>query len=52
MSEPPKVGKLRVMKSGRVIMRIQLPGQEDFVDLELNKGIQTNFYQEIVSVDS
>lgn len=34
-------------------MRIQLPGQENnYVDLELNEGIKTNFYQEVVSVDS
>ena len=52
VSEPPKIGKLRVMKSGKVVMRFQLPGQENFVDYELNKGIAGNFYQEIVSVDS
>ena len=40
------------MKSGKVVMRIQLPGQSDFVDLELNKGIQPNFYQELVATDS
>ena len=39
------------MKSGKVVLRIQLPGQESYIDLELNSGIQTNFYQEIVSVD-
>ena len=33
-------------------MRIQLPGEDSFVDLELNPGIQTNFYQEIVAVNS
>ena len=49
---PPKIGKLRVMKSGKIVMRIQLPGQEDYVDLELNQGIKTNFYQEIISVDA
>ena len=26
VAEPPKIGKLRVMKSGKVIMRLQLPG--------------------------
>ena len=37
--EPPRIGKLRVMKSGRVVMRIQLPGSQEYVDLEVNKGI-------------
>ena len=49
---PPKIGKIRVHKSGKVVMRIQLPGQDSYVDLELNKGIQTNFYQELVSLDA
>ena len=42
--EPPKIGKLRVMKSGRIVMRLQMPGQDEYVDLELNKGINPNFY--------
>lgn len=50
--QAPTIGKLRVMKSGRVIMRIQLPGQTEFVDLELSKGIQPNFYQELVATDA
>jgi len=33
-------------------MRLQLPGQASFVDLELNQGIKTNFYQELVAVNS
>ena len=33
-------------------MRLQLPGQKNFVDLELNQGIKTNFYQELVAVDA
>ena len=49
--EPPVIGKLRLMKSGKVVMRLQLPGSSDFVDLEVNKGIQPNFYQELVSID-
>ena len=48
----PKIGKLRIHKSGKVVMRLQLPGQKNFVDLELNQGIKTNFYQELVSVDA
>jgi hypothetical protein len=35
----PKIGKLRIHKSGKVVMRIQLPGEKTFVDLELNMGI-------------
>ena len=50
--EPPKIGKLRIMKSGKVVMRIQLPGSDKFADLEINQGIQSNFYQELVSVDA
>jgi hypothetical protein len=50
--EPPRIGKLRFMKSGKVVLRVQLPGQTEFVDLELNKGIQPNFYQELVSTDA
>ena len=37
--EAPRIGKLRFMKSGKVVMRIQLPGSEKFVDLEMNQGI-------------
>lgn len=51
-TSPPVIGKLRLMKSGRVVMRIQLPGSKDYLDLELNKGIQPNFFQELVAVDS
>jgi len=40
----PKIGKLRIHKSGKVVMRLQLPGQTEFIDLELNEGIKTNFY--------
>ena len=50
--EPPRIGKLRIHKSGKVVMRLQLPGQDSYVDLELNKGIHTNFYQELVSVNT
>ena len=48
----PKIGKLRIHKSGKVVMRLQLAGQTSFVDLELNQGIKTNFYQELVAIDS
>eukprot|EP00354_Favella_ehrenbergii_P012279 CAMPEP_0170465136 /NCGR_PEP_ID=MMETSP0123-20130129/9591_1 /TAXON_ID=182087 /ORGANISM="Favella ehrenbergii, Strain Fehren 1" /LENGTH=68 /DNA_ID=CAMNT_0010730953 /DNA_START=1887 /DNA_END=2093 /DNA_ORIENTATION=- len=48
----PKIGKLRIHKGGKVVMRLQLPGQQNYVDLELNEGIKTNFYQELVAVDA
>ncbi|CDW74297.1 UNKNOWN [Stylonychia lemnae] len=49
---PPKIGKIRVMKSGKVVLRMQDPINNDlYVDFELTKGIQTNFYQELISVD-
>jgi hypothetical protein len=39
-----KMGKLRFMKSGKVILRI---GE---VDLDVSKGIETTFYQELVKI--
>ena len=51
--ESPQIGKIRIMKSGRVVLRIEDPlNKEKSVDFELIKGIPTNFYQELVSVDS
>lgn len=44
-SELPKIGKLVVMKSGKVCLRIQLDSDKnEFVDLEVNKGIESSFY--------
>jgi hypothetical protein len=37
------------MKSGRVVLRIQL--EKDYVDLELDKGIEPTFYQELIHMD-
>jgi hypothetical protein len=37
------VGKLRVYKSGRVVMRFTQP-DGSYVDLKVNKGIQPGFY--------
>ena len=45
------IGKLRFMKSGKVVLRLQLPGNKNHVDLEVNKGIDATFYQELVSID-
>eukprot|EP00347_Sterkiella_histriomuscorum_P015718 403355942 len=50
--DPPKIGKIRIMKSGKVVLRMQDPNdQSQYIDFELIKGIQTNFYQELISVD-
>ena len=52
-AKPPKIGKLRIHKSGKVVLRLELPGTDaGHVDLELNEGIKSNFYQELVAVDS
>ena len=41
-------GKVLVMKSGKVVLRI--PSSESgYIDLLLSKGIAPNFYQELVS---
>ena len=48
-----KIGKLRIMKSGKVILRIHDPknvSHSNFVDLDVSKGIMNSFYQELVSV--
>ena len=39
------------MKSGKIVLRLQLPDSADFADLEINKGIDATFYQELISVD-
>lgn len=40
------------MKSGKVVLRLEDPAnKERTIDFELIKGIQTNFYQEVISVD-
>uniref|UniRef100_A0A7S3CL14 Uncharacterized protein n=1 Tax=Strombidium rassoulzadegani TaxID=1082188 RepID=A0A7S3CL14_9SPIT len=47
-----KIGKLRFMKSGKVILRIQNGGGEgEFIDLDVSKGIQTQFHQQVISVN-
>ena len=38
------------MKSGKVILRIQKDGEKNYIDLDVSKGIQNSFYQEVVSV--
>jgi hypothetical protein len=37
------------MKSGKVIMRMPSEDGTSHVDFELIKGIETNFYQELIS---
>jgi len=39
------------MKSGKVVLRLQLPDCEEFADLEVTRGIDATFYQELISVD-
>ena len=48
----PAIGSLRIMKSGRVILRLKQPDSDTHVDLDVSKGIQSNFYQELMSLDS
>lgn len=45
-----KIGKLRIMKSGKVVLRIQNENKM-FVDLDVSKGISNNFYQELISIN-
>ena len=47
-----KIGKLRVMKSGKIILRIHDPNSSEnkHVDLDVSRGIMNSFYQELVSV--
>lgn len=46
-----KIGKLRFMKSGKVVLRLQMPDSPQYVDLEVNKGIESTFYQELINID-
>ena len=39
-----KIGKLRLMKSGKIILRV------GDIDLDVSKGIDTTFYQELVKI--
>jgi hypothetical protein len=48
-SAPKPIGKVLVMKSGKVIFRMPSEDGNSHVDFELIKGIETNFYQELVS---
>lgn len=36
------------MKSGKVILRVG--SGEEYIDLDVSKGIETTFYQEIVKI--
>ena len=47
--QPKRIGKVLVMKSGKVIMRMPSEDGTSHVDFELIKGIETNFYQELIS---
>lgn len=45
---PLPFGKILVMKSGKVVLRVQ-SSEQGHIDYILNKGIAPNFYQELVS---
>lgn len=46
---PLSIGKILVKKSGKVVLRVPSQTGDDFTDFELIKGIETNFYQEVIS---
>ena len=39
-----KIGKILVKKSGKIVMRLQMPGSKEHVDLDINQGIGATFY--------
>tara|TARA_B110001450_G_scaffold218502_1_gene212973 strand:- start:120 stop:422 length:303 start_codon:yes stop_codon:yes gene_type:complete len=41
-----KIGKLRIMKSGKVILRIknESGGNQQYIDMDVSQGITNNFY--------
>ena len=45
-----KIGKLRIMKSGKVVLRIG-NGSGEHIDMDVSQGITNNFYQELVSLN-
>ena len=44
-----KIGRLRIMKSGRVVLRVE-KARGKFVDYEVSKGINSQFHQEIANL--
>ena len=50
VNDGESIGKVRVHKSGKVTMRLEMGGK--FMDFDLSCGIQANFYQELVSLDA
>jgi hypothetical protein len=50
VSDGETIGKVRVHKSGKVTMKLEAGGK--FMDFDLSCGIQANFYQELISLDS
>jgi len=45
------LGKLRVFKSGKVVLRIPLEGN-DYLDFNLEEGIRPGFYQELATFNA
>lgn len=50
LNQLSKIGKIRFMKSGKVILRIKQEGDPEGkqIDLDVSKGIQNSFYQQLV----
>ena len=46
-----KIGKLRLMKSGKVVLRLHTGNDNaSYIDLDVSMGIQPAFYQELVTI--
>lgn len=48
MKEKGHLGKLRVFKSGKVVLRVPLEKGE-YIDFNIEEGIRTGFHQELAS---
>ena len=51
-----KIGKLRIMQSGKVVLRIfnesgEKGEKREYIDIDVSQGITNNFYQELVTLN-
>ena len=51
-----KIGKLRIMQSGKVVLRIfnesgEKGEKKEYIDMDVSQGITNNFYQELVTLN-
>ena len=51
-----KIGKLRIMQSGKVVLRIfnesgEKGEKREYIDMDVSQGITNNFYQELVTLN-